>query len=374
MRKQSSLMKRMTKLIHSPGIFFRDYFNKKYPVIRNEILCPEVEESILIRHDLQLENILHADFPIDVVFTWVNDKDPKWQEKYKRFKTVNVDSHGQYATDEARFSNHNELYFSVKSVLTYLSWVNNIYIVTDEQYPEWVGKYDNVIVVDHKDIIPEKYLPTFNSHVIEAHLHKIDSLSEHFIYFNDDVFVARELPKGHFFKSNGIASIFLSRKNIVEMKNRGVTTPTLSASIHASELLKCTFGYEVLTPLVHTYVPLKKSMFEEVWRGYYNEIDGFLCNRFRTDFDLNLATFLVPWFSYFKQQSIPARDICYYFNIRSPVARGCYLALLKYKIISAPHSFCANDFTSTRKNVENYQDSLINMLIKYFRKGNMDVK
>ena len=79
----------MTKLIHSPGIFFRDYFNKKYPVIRNEILCPEVEESILIRHDLQLENILHADFPIDVVFTWVNDKDPKWQEKYKLYKKGN---------------------------------------------------------------------------------------------------------------------------------------------------------------------------------------------------------------------------------------------------------------------------------------------
>lgn len=275
MRKQSSLIKRMTKLIHSPGIFFRDYFNKKYPVIRNEILCPEVEESILIRHDLQLENILHADFPIDVVFTWVNDKDPKWQEKYKRFKMVNIDSHGQYATDTARFSNHNELYFSVKSVLTYLPWINNIYIVTDEQYPEWVDKYENVIVVDHKDIIPEKYLPTFNSHVIEAHLHKIKELSEHFIYFNDDVFVARELPQGHFFKSNGIASIFLSRKNLVEMKNRGVTTPTLSASIHASELLKGAFGYEVLTPLVHTYVPLKKSMFEEVWGKYYNEIDSF---------------------------------------------------------------------------------------------------
>lgn len=225
-------------------------------MIRNEILCPEVEESILIRHDLQLENILHADFPIDVVFTWVNDKDPKWQEKYKRFKMVNIDSHGQYATDTARFSNHNELYFSVKSVLTYLPWINNIYIVTDEQYPEWVDKYENVIVVDHKDIIPEKYLPTFNSHVIEAHLHKIKELSEHFIYFNDDVFVARELPQGHFFKSNGIASIFLSRKNLVEMKNRGVTTPTLSASIHASELLKGAFGYEVLTPLVHTYVPL----------------------------------------------------------------------------------------------------------------------
>ena len=45
--------------------------------------------------------------------------------------------------------------------------------------------------MDHREIIEQEYLPTFNSHVIEANLHKIPNLSEHFIYFNDDVFVAK---------------------------------------------------------------------------------------------------------------------------------------------------------------------------------------
>lgn len=86
--------------------------------------------------------------------------------------------------------------------------MRKIYIITDNQTPEWIDLYSNVTIIDHRDIIPKEYLPTFNSHVIEAYLHKIKDLSEYFLYFNDDVFVSREIPKSHFFKSNGISSIY----------------------------------------------------------------------------------------------------------------------------------------------------------------------
>ena len=82
----------------------------------------------------------------------------------------------------------------------------------------WVSEYAKVQHIDHSEIISSKYLPTFNSHVIEAHLHNIPNLAENFIYFNDDVFVARELPPGHFFKGNGLASIFISRKSLIIKK------------------------------------------------------------------------------------------------------------------------------------------------------------
>lgn len=367
MIRRSALCRKLIKLLNNPGVFFRDLLNKKYPIIRNEILCPEYEEAILIRHDLQLETVLDVKFPIDVVFTWVNDKDPVWQEKYNFFKDFNVNTHGQYATDKARFSNHNELYFSIKSVLKFLPWVRNIYVVTDGQIPEWIDEYPGLIIVDHKEIISEKYLPTFNSHVIEAHLHQIPDLSEHFIYFNDDVFVARPLPVGHFFRSNGIASLFLSQKSITEMQKRGVATPTLSASINVGKLLEKEFGYRIVTPLVHTYVPLRRSAFEAVWEKYSVEIDSFLSNKFRTNNDLNLATFFVPWFSYIISSSTPARDICYYFNVRSPVAKHHYAALTCYQKDVAPHSFCANDFTISKKSVDNYQHSLMEMLTSYFK-------
>lgn len=364
------LPRKLRKLIFSPGLFFRDFLNKKYPVIRNEISCPEVEEAIVINNALCLESLFDGEFPVDVVFTWVNDKDPLWQEKYNAEKNVDSENHGQYATDAARFSNHNELYFSVQSVLKFLPWVRTIYIVTDNQTPVWLDEFPSVKVVDHKEIIESSFLPTFNSHVIEANLHKIPELAEHFIYFNDDVFVARELPKGHFFKSNGIASLFPAKKNLSEMSARGVMTPTLNASFRVSELLVRDFHEKIETPLVHTYVPLRKSMFEKVWENYMDEITSFLPHKFRTDQDLNLATFFVPWFSYLNGKAVLEHDICYYFNIRSPVAQHYYNALKRYKNGSAPHSFCANDFSTVKQSVKNYQHTLIEMLTEYYSKGN----
>ena len=63
------------------------------------------------------------------------------------------------------------------------------------------------------------------------------------------------------------------------MKNRGVMTPSLSASFNAKKILKYNFDYEIDAPLVHTYVPLRKSMFKEVWYNYNDEISSFLSNK-----------------------------------------------------------------------------------------------
>lgn len=361
------MFKKIKKLVINPGVFFRDYLNKRYPEIYNEIKCPKDEESILIKHDLLLESKVKINDPVDVVFTWVNDEDIHWQKKYNRYKSESLSENGQYAIDSARFSNHNELYFSIKSVLVNMPWVRNIYIVTDNQIPIWINDYKKVKVVDHKDIIPIDYLPTFNSHVIEAHLFKIPGLSERFIYFNDDVFVARPLPVGHFFRGGDIASLFLSEKSLSEMNKGQNITPTLSASLRVSKIFEHDFSMKLDTPLVHTYVPLTKSMFESVWFEYEQDIIPFLGNKFRTNNDLNMATFMVPWFAFIKGRALPVRDICYYFNIRSPVARKNYQRLIQVKATDkCPHSFCANDFTSTQTRIENYQGKLIDMLSKYY--------
>ena len=45
-----------------------------------------------------------------------------------------------------------------------------------------------VKVVDHTDIVPAAYLPTFNSLVVESCLHRIPGVSDIFLYDNDDYF------------------------------------------------------------------------------------------------------------------------------------------------------------------------------------------
>ncbi|KPN71182.1 stealth conserved region 3 domain-containing protein [Neisseria sp. 83E34] len=365
-------MKKIKKFINHPGIFFRDYLNKKHPIINNEQYIIQSEESIVIKNETELlkQDALiypHSSVDIDVVFTWVDNQDINWQNNFMKHVNKNTTSSGLYANDQARFSNHNELFYSVQSVKYFMPWVRHIYVVTDNQTPDWLSPTDSKIkIIDHKEIIDNSFLPTFNSHVIEAHLHNISGLSEHFIYFNDDVFAARNLLTQHFFRSNGIASIFVAKKSLNAMRNKGVMTPTLSASLNSIKLLSKYYSAQIDAPLVHTYVPLRKSAYEKAWDIFNTEIKAFLHNKFRTNQDLNLATFLIPWLMYLDGQSFMAHEICYYFNIRSPHAESQYRALLQLKQSdSAPHSFCANDFNSQNQ-IDNYQEKLISALKQYF--------
>jgi len=102
-----------------------------------------------------------------------------------------------------RFTDYGELLYSLRSVSKYLKWVRNIYIVTDNQIPSWlnVEKTSNnkIKIINHTEIIPLEYLPTFNSHVIELFLHKIPNLSKYFIYLNDDIVFLKEIDISHFF-------------------------------------------------------------------------------------------------------------------------------------------------------------------------------
>src|SRR5699024_10503723 len=85
----------------------------------------------------------------------------------------------------------------------YTNFVRHVYIVTDRQVPDWLRKNKKVTVVDHKEIFPDlNDLPTFNSHAIEACLHRIPGLSSRFLYMNDDFLFARATTIYKFFTSN----------------------------------------------------------------------------------------------------------------------------------------------------------------------------
>ncbi|ALB53703.1 stealth conserved region 3 domain-containing protein [Cronobacter universalis] len=362
--------RKIKKLLTSPGLFLRDYLLKKHPLILNEINCPQEEESVLIRHDLALEKMNDVAFPVDVVFTWVDNHDSQWRSKFEQYRDSHLQTQPGVEHEPARFDNHNEIFYSVQSVLTFMPWVRRIYIVVDGHQLQWAAGIAKVKVIPHEAIIPERYLPTFNSHVIEAHLDAIPDLAEHFIYFNDDVFAARALPASHFFRGNGLASLFITDKRLAEMAQRGRTTAALSASLNSRALLAQDLGFAPDMPLAHTYVPLRKSLFTEARQRYGKRISAFLPCKFRSNNDLNLPTFLVPWFTYARGHAVPARDICYYFNVRSPAARTHYHALIhRQRQGVAPHSFCANDFSSHNQTVNNYQEQLIAMLETYFENG-----
>ena len=366
-------LNKIRKFFREPHIFFRDFLNKRFPPYNVEQPIPETEEFTLINADANLasltENVL-PNFPIDVVFTWVDNTDKAWQEQYYRtLQPIDQEDIGLYATDPARFSNHNELFYSVQAVQKFMPWVRNIFIVTADQKPKWLDEntHSKIKLINHSKIIDAKYLPTFNSHVIEANLYKIPDLSEHFIYFNDDVFVARPLMPNHFFENNGLASLFVANKSLQKMYQRGLITPTLTASEHALMLLKKYYPkINIDTPLVHTYIPLRKTSFEKAWLLFEDEINSFLNNKVRHNSELNMASFLVPWLMYLDGYSTPKREICYYFNIRSSHAQTQYKKLLfKKEHLHMPHSFCINDPNSNNAE-KNYALHFRNFMDTYF--------
>lgn len=100
-----------------------------------------------------------------------------------------------------RFNDKNELKYSLRSVEMYAPWIRNVFVVTNGQVPGWLNlSHPRIRLVKHEDIFENKsHLPTFNSAAIEVNLHHIKGLSNKFLYFNDDIFLAQPVKLDDFF-------------------------------------------------------------------------------------------------------------------------------------------------------------------------------
>lgn len=130
-------------------------------------------------------------FDIDFVVTWVDGSDPQLISKKERFLKKE---------DKERFRDYGIFKYWFRAVEKYASWVHRIYLITDNQIPSWLDiSSEKIRVIDHTDIIEAKYLPTFNSNVIELSINNISDLTEHFVVFNDDIFLNDYVKPDDFF-------------------------------------------------------------------------------------------------------------------------------------------------------------------------------
>ncbi len=137
---------------------------------------------------------------IDLVYTWVNNNDFNWQDKIKTYANI-FDKNNNDSNNICRFYNNDELKYSLRSVETNADWINKIYIITDNQIPEWLNTNNpKIIIINHQDIISIDKLPLFNSCAIESRIPFIEELSEFFLYANDDTFFGIKLPLKYFLK------------------------------------------------------------------------------------------------------------------------------------------------------------------------------
>jgi hypothetical protein len=83
-------------------------------------------------------------------------------------------------------------YYQISS---YAPFVRKIFLVTNGQIPNWLNlSHPQIEIVPHSAIFANPaHLPTFSSPAIEAHLHRIQGLAEHFLYLNDDVMFGNDI-------------------------------------------------------------------------------------------------------------------------------------------------------------------------------------
>ena len=235
------------------------------------------------------------DFPVDIVYTWVDGSDKNWiLKKQKQLKSeIVISNQAEEASGNCRFIDRDELKFSLRSVSTYMKWVRKIYIVTDNQIPNWLNLLNPKIeVIDHKDIIDNEFLPCFNSNVIEAFLYKIKGLSNNFISFNDDLFIGRPTQKTDFFYQNK-PKLFVGKKQSTIFKHRLLNknylariNPHQMAIFNARKLVYEKTGTLINYNLRHGIKPLNKKAMKRINENYKIELQNSFNNKFRNDTDV----------------------------------------------------------------------------------------
>ena len=144
---------------------------------------------------------------IDAVIAWVDGDDPAHAARREAWLAARKRAPSVRATQPRRFSDNGELRYCLRSLNHHAPWLRRIWLVTDNQRPAWLDPSadDRIRIVDHPHIFRgrEDLLPTFNSLAIETFLWRIEGLSEHFLYLNDDMMLTGPCAPEAFFDPDG---------------------------------------------------------------------------------------------------------------------------------------------------------------------------
>ena len=369
----------MSKLTQKPNLFLRDFFLKRAPLeVGADINRVTTRDPKPVRRKPRkaaepittlFSGYLSFSKPVDAVITWVDGNDPGFIASREAHR--GHDTSGKVAANNiARYESRDEIRFCVRSIRTFVPWIKTIYIVTNGQVPDWFDEnQDRVKIVTHDQIIPDEYLPTFNSHVIESCLHRIPGLSEHYIYFNDDVMLLQPAKPTDFFTETGVMRGFISSAVFPNGPICAADTPSMTAIKNARSLLFEKTGYHLSPKFAHTFHPQRKSVAfacEEIFAGALHECRK---NKFRNTSDVLCTSFLFPCYAYVTGAGVFSKLRAWYFNVRDVTAQSLYTKMLKMKDQpSGPRSVCLNDHLpdTLEFNFADYAKALTDFLHSYY--------
>jgi hypothetical protein len=286
-------------------------------------------------------SIFEIDYPIDIVYMWVDGSDPEWlKRKTASLRGSAHDVHEEGASD-VRFRDNGELRYSLRSVGQFAPWVRNVFLVTDQQRPEWLDdSCSRIKIVDHTDLfLRSGRLPSFNSHAIGARLHHIEGLSEHYIHFNDDFFLARRVLPDLFFQSNGVSKFHLSRSTLPYSDPQSAP-PHEDARRNVVDLLDRDFGRSPSRAFFHTPITQRRSTMFELEARYPEIFASTWANQFRSSADYEINSWLHHYYGYLTNKAAPGSIRYDYFDIADNESWRRMRRLMRTRDID---TFCIND-------------------------------
>jgi hypothetical protein len=281
-------------------------------------------------------------FPIDAVFTWVDGSDSEWQAGKHAALVGRASELHQMAANDSRFASRDELRYALRSVICNAPWIRRIFLVTADQVPPWLDlEHAGVTVIRHREIFGDVgTLPTFNSHAIEARLHHIPDLAEHFIYFNDDMFLGRPMLPRQFFHANGLAKFFPSAAAIDPAPTSVRDLPVTAAAKNNRELIASRFGTTIRQKMRHAPYALRRSVLEEIEDELAERVGKTASHQFRHREDLSIPSSLAHYWAFATGRAVPGNIDMIYVDIgdhHAPTRLASLLARRRSDV------FCLND-------------------------------
>lgn len=245
-----------------------------------------------------------SDDEIDAVYLWKDDSDASWVSDRRAYAESCRGKHRYNLSvllDNAVKPSLDEFRYSLRSLATYFPSLRRLYLVTDGRPPDWFNTdHPAAVHVDLHDLIDDpEVLPSYNSQAIESYFYTMPGLSEHFIYFNDDFFLARPVTARDFFLPDGGIHVRLGRalspKGYTHVRERGDT----SAHKNANRILDDRFEPETRLTVMHRPYALTRSLYEHVMAACPEAFRATRFSHFRSVEMVGMHNCLLPFWAYY---------------------------------------------------------------------------
>lgn len=283
---------------------------------------------------------------IDFVITWVDGSDPVWDmQRQETLRKQGIFVEESLDNSTARYRDWDILKYWFRGVETFAPWVNQIHFITYGHLPKWLKEeHPKLHIVRHEDFIPAEFLPTFSSHPIEWNFHRIEWLTENFVYFNDDMFLIKKVSPEDFFRDERPVDMLALQPDVanaddqimpyIYLNNAMVLAKYFDkrenmkkqpgAYFHPSYPLMY-FGYNLLEMAfprftgfytVHGPSPLKKESYRFFWKNEEELLHRVCAHPFRHKEDI--SQYVLREYQKLSGNFVPKNihKFCRYFNLQ----------------------------------------------------------